>query len=188
MTIKFCETTIKETEHEIKEIDSKLQSNLISAEYSNNKEQVNKNQELTIQQLRRKKTRKRRQLKYGEQISEKFSQPNQEEKSNNNNNNNEYNTKRTYTAALRSNRQSQTETKTQQHDEILNNHNHHARNTTYTRPNINTINRQEQLPNNLKHVSIQSNGVGNSDQILAELIHETQLVTMTTKKKLKKRL
>ena len=188
MTIKFCETTIKETEHEIKEIDSKLQSNLISAEYSNIKEQVNKNQELTIQQLRRKKTRKRRQLKYGEQISEKFSQPNQEEKSNNNNNNNEYNTKRTYTAALRSNRQNQTETKTQQHDEILNNHNHHARNTTYTRSNINTINRQEQLPNNLKHISIQSNGVGNSDQILAELIHEMQLVTMTTKKKLKKRL
>ena len=29
MTIKFCETTIKETEHEIKEVDSKLQSNLL---------------------------------------------------------------------------------------------------------------------------------------------------------------
>ena len=28
MTIKFCESTIKETEHEIKEINSKLQSNL----------------------------------------------------------------------------------------------------------------------------------------------------------------
>ena len=187
MTITFCETTIKEAEHEIKEIDSKLQSNLISNEYSYIKEQVSKNQELTIQQLRRKKTRKRRQLKYGEQISEKFSQLNQEEKSNNNN---EYNTIRTYTVALRSNRpieqQNQTETKTQQHDEILNNHNHHARNTTYTGSNINTINRQEQLPNNLKHVSIQSNGVGNSDQILAELIHEMQLVTQNPQKKLKK--
>ena len=66
MTIKFCETTIKETEHEIKEIDSKLQSNLSSTEYSDIKEQVSKNQELTIQQLRRKKTRKHRQLKPGE--------------------------------------------------------------------------------------------------------------------------
>ena len=57
MTIKFCKTTIKETEHEIKEVDSKLQSNLSCTEYSNIKEQVSKNQELTIQQLR-KKTRK----------------------------------------------------------------------------------------------------------------------------------
>ena len=64
MTIKFCETTIKETEHEIKEIDSKLQSNLTSTEYSNIKEQVSKNQELTIQQLKRKKT-----CRYGEQNS-----------------------------------------------------------------------------------------------------------------------
>ena len=71
MTIKFCETTIKETEHEIKEIDSKLQSNLRSTEYNNIKEQVSKNQEVTIQQLKRKKTRKYRQLKYGEQIPEK---------------------------------------------------------------------------------------------------------------------
>ena len=45
MTIKFCETTIKETEHEIKEIDSKLQSNLPSTEYSTIKEEVSKNQE-----------------------------------------------------------------------------------------------------------------------------------------------
>ena len=69
MTIKFCETTIKETEHEIKEIDSKLQSNLTSTEYSNIKEQVSKNQELTIQQLKRKKT-----CRYGEQI--KYSEQN----------------------------------------------------------------------------------------------------------------
>ena len=56
ITIKFCEITIKETEHEIKEIDSKLQSNLRSTEYSNIKGQVSKNQEVTIQQLRRQKT------------------------------------------------------------------------------------------------------------------------------------
>ena len=86
--------------------------------------------------------RKYRQLKYGEQIPEKHtrnssvksSQPNQEE---NNSNNSQYNTKRTYAAALRSNRpteqQNQTETKKTQHDEIINNHNQHARNTTYTR-------------------------------------------------------
>ena len=88
MTINFCETTIKETEHEIKEIDSKLQSNLPSTEYGDIKRQVSKNQGVTIQQLRRKKTRKYRQLKYGEQIPEKrtrnssvkSSQPNQEEK------------------------------------------------------------------------------------------------------------
>ena len=115
MTIKFCETTIKETEYEIKEIDSKLQLNIPSTEYSTIKEQVSKNQELTIQQLERKKTRKYCQLKYGEQIpkkqtqnlSVKFSRPNQEEKSNN--------TKRTYVAALRSNppseHQNQMETK-----------------------------------------------------------------------------
>ena len=88
MTIKLCETTIKETEHEIKEIDSKLRSNLPSTEYSNIKGQVSKNQEVTSQQLRRKKTRKYRQLKYGEQIPKKqtrnslvkSSRPNQEEK------------------------------------------------------------------------------------------------------------
>ena len=74
MTIKFCETTIKETEHEVKEIDSKLQSNLPSTEYSTIKEQVSKNQEQTIQQLRRKKTYKYRQLKYGKQIPEKQTQ------------------------------------------------------------------------------------------------------------------
>ena len=71
MTIKFCETAIKETEHEVKETDSKLQSSLPSTEYSTIKEQVSKNQELTIQQIRRKKTRKYRKLKYGEQIPEK---------------------------------------------------------------------------------------------------------------------
>ena len=120
----------------------------------------------------------------------KFSQPNREEKSNSNN---QYNTKRAYAAALRTTKQqnqieqqNQTETKTQQHDEILNNHNHHARNTTYTRFNINTINRQEEQPKNLKHASIQLNGGGNSDQILAELIHEMQQVTMATEN-LKKR-
>ena len=109
------------------------------------------------------------------------SQPNQKEK---NSNNNQYNTKRTYAATLRSNRptekQNQTETKKQQHDEIINNHNQQARNTTYARSNINTINRQEEQPKNLKHVSIQQNGGGNSDQILAELIHEMQQVTMAT--------
>ena len=86
--------------------------------------------------------------------------------------------------ALRSNRpteqQNQTETKNQQHDEIINNHNQHARNTTYTRSNTNTINRQEEQPKNLKHASIQQNEGGNSDQILAELIHEMQQVTMAT--------
>ena len=41
-------TTIKETEHEIKETDSKFQLNLLSTEYSNVKEQVSKNQEVTI--------------------------------------------------------------------------------------------------------------------------------------------
>ena len=46
MTLKFCETTIKETEHEIKEVDSKLQSNLSSTESSNIKEHVGKTQEL----------------------------------------------------------------------------------------------------------------------------------------------
>ena len=189
MTIKFCETTIKETEHEIKEIDSKLQLNLPSPEYSNIKGQVSKNQEVTIQQLRRKKTRKYCQLNYGEQIPEKkprnssvkSSQPNQEEK---NSNNNQYNAKRTYAAALRSNRpteqQNQTEAKNQQRDEIINNHNQHARNTTCTRSNINTINRQEEQPKNLKHASIQQNGGGNSDQILAEFIYEMQQVTMAT--------
>ena len=105
MAIKFCETTIKETEHEIKEIDSKLQSNVPSTEHSNIKGQVSKNQEVKIQQPRRKKTRKYRQLKYGEQIPEKqtrnssvkSSQPNQEEK---NSNNDQYNTKRTYAHTL----------------------------------------------------------------------------------------
>ena len=117
----------------------------------------------------------------------KSSQPNQKEK---NSKNNQYNTKRTYAAALRSNRpieeQNQTETKNHQHDEITNNHNQHARNTTYTRSNINTIIRQEEQPKNLKHTSIQQNGGGNSDQILTELIHEMQQVTMTTEN-LKKR-
>ena len=150
---------------------------------------MSKNQEETIQQLRRKKTRKHRQLKYGEQIPEKqtrnssvkSSQQNQEEK---NSNNNHYNTKRTYNAALRSNRpteqQNQTEIKNQQHGEIINNHNQHATNTTYTRSNRNTINRLEEQRKNLKHASIQQNGGGNSDRILAELIHEMQQATMAT--------
>ena len=68
MTIEFCETTIKEREHEVKEIDSKLQQNLSSTKYSTIKKQLSKNKELTIQQLRRKKTRKYQHLKYGEQI------------------------------------------------------------------------------------------------------------------------
>ena len=111
-------------------------------------------------------------------MSVKFSRPNQEEKSNNSN---QYNTKRTYAAALRSNRppeqQNQIETKNQRHDEVLNNHNHHA---TYISSNINTINRQEEEPKNLKQASIQPIGGGNSDQILAELVHEMQQVTMAT--------
>ena len=156
---------------------------------------MSKNQEVTIQQLRRKKTRKYRQLRYGEQIPEKqtrnssvkSSQPNQEQKSSNNN---QYNAKRTYAAALKSNQpteqQNQTDTKNQQHDEIINNHNQHVRNTSYTRSNINTINRREEQPKNLKHASIQQNGGGNSDQTLAELIHEMQQVTMATEN-LKKR-
>ena len=37
-------------------------------------------------------------------------------------------------------------------------------NTTYTSSNINTINRQEEEPKNLKHASIQPNGGGNSDK------------------------
>ena len=51
-----------------KKIVSKHQSNLTSTEYSTIKEQLSKNQELIIQQLRRKKTHKYCQLKYGEQI------------------------------------------------------------------------------------------------------------------------
>ena len=84
MAIKFCEKTIKETEHEIKEINSKLHSNLTSTQYSNIKEKVTQSQELTIKQLRKKKMHKYRQLKYVEQIKEKqtrnssveFSKPN----------------------------------------------------------------------------------------------------------------
>ena len=75
---------------------------------------------------------------------------------------------RTYTEALRTTKeqnqieqQNQRETKTQQYDEILNNHNHHARNTTYTRSNINTINSQEEQPKDLKHASIQRTMDGN---------------------------
>ena len=125
ITIKLCETTVKETEREIKEIGSKLQSNLPTTEYSTIKEQLSKNQELTIQQLRRKKTHKYRLLKYVEKIPEKqtgnssvkFSGPKQEEKSNNNN---QYNTKRAYSSALQSNRaseqQNQIETRNQQHN------------------------------------------------------------------------
>ena len=104
MTIKSCETAIKEIEHEVKEIVSKLQSKLPSTEYKTIKEQVSKNQELTVQQVRRKNTCKYRQLKYGEKITRKqtgnssveFSRPNQEEKVNKNK---KYNIKRTYAAA-----------------------------------------------------------------------------------------
>ena len=63
---------------------------------------------------------------------------------------------------------------------MINNHNRQARNTTYTRSNINTITHQEQQPKNLKHASIQQNRGGKSDQILAKLIHEMQQVTMAT--------
>ena len=97
-----CETTFKETEHKIKEIDSKLQLNLPVTEYSDVKEQVKKKQ-VTIQQLQRKKMHKYCQLKYGEQIPEKqtqnlkVNQLNQEGKEENNKNN-QYNSKRTYTA------------------------------------------------------------------------------------------
>ena len=58
MIIKFWERIIKEPEHEIKEINSKLQSNLPSTKYNYIKEQVSKNQKLTIQQLSTKKTHK----------------------------------------------------------------------------------------------------------------------------------
>ena len=101
-----CETTVKETEDKVKEIDSKLQLNLPLTEYSDVKEQVKKKQ-VTIQQLQRKKMHKYRQLKYGEQIPEKqtqnlkVNQLNQEHKEENNENN-QYNSKRTYTATWRS--------------------------------------------------------------------------------------
>ena len=129
ITRKFCETTIKETKHEIKEIDSKFQSNLPSTEYSNIKEQVSKNQAVTIQQLMGTKTGKYRQIKYDEQIPEKQTQnssvksgqPNQQEK----NNNNQDNTKTIYAAALR--RNPPIKHQNQQHDEII-------------RSNINTTN------------------------------------------------
>ena len=64
--MQFSETTIKATEHDIKEINPKLQLNLPSTEYSNIKEQVIKIQVVTTQQLTRKKTRKYCQFKYGE--------------------------------------------------------------------------------------------------------------------------
>ena len=64
---------------------------------------MRKNQEVTIQQIGRKKTHKYRQLKYGEKITEKqtrnsslkFNQPNQKENKEKTNNNNQYNIKRT---------------------------------------------------------------------------------------------
>ena len=71
MAIKICERSIEDTEHEIKEIELKLQSNLASTKYNNFKEHVNKNQEITIQRLRRKKRYKYCQLNYGEQVPEK---------------------------------------------------------------------------------------------------------------------
>ena len=55
-----------------------------------------------------------------------FNQSNRKENKKENNNNNQYNTKRTYPAALESNRpieqQNKTETKNQQYDAILSNH------------------------------------------------------------------
>ena len=66
VTMQFRETAIKATEHNIKEINSKLESNLPSTEYRNIKEQVIKIQVVTTQQLTRKKTRKYCQFKYGE--------------------------------------------------------------------------------------------------------------------------
>ena len=112
MTIKFCKITIKKTNQEIKEINSKVQLNILSTEYSNAKEQVNKNQEVTIQQRRIKKTCKYCQIKHGEQVpgkqtlnlSTKLNQPNHKENKLENNENNQYKTKRTYAASLRSNR------------------------------------------------------------------------------------
>ena len=95
-------------------------------------------------------------------------------------------TKRTYAAALRTNRpseqQNQIKTKNQQHNEVSNNHNHHTRNAAYTSSNINTINRQEEEPKKLKHASIQPNEGRNSDQILEERVHKMQQVTMAAKK------
>ena len=87
-------------------------------------------------------------MNYGEQIPEKqtrnssvkFSRPNQEEKIDNKK---QYNTKRTYAAVLISNRpterQNQAYAKYQQHDEILNNHNHRISNTTYSSSKNNTF-------------------------------------------------
>ena len=71
-----------------------------------------------------KKTRKYRQLKCGEQIPEKqtrnsyvkINQPNQEEKSNSNN---QYNTKRTYAAVLRSNRQIEQQNQRQKNNNTI---------------------------------------------------------------------
>ena len=113
MAIKICERSVEDKEHEIKEIELKLQSNLASTKYNNFKEHVNKNQEITIQRLRRKKRYKYCQLNYGEQVPEKHyvstrnssvksNQLNQEENKKNNKNNQE-NTKRTHFAALKSN-------------------------------------------------------------------------------------
>ena len=88
-----------------------------------------------------------------------------------------------HTAALRSNwpieQQNFTETNNQQHDEILSNK-HDARNTTNTRSNTSTINSQEEQPKNLKYATIQPNGNGNSNQILAELTRGMQQVIMAT--------
>ena len=88
----------------------------------------------------------------------KFNQPNQNENKEKNNNNNQYNTKRRYAAAFPSNRpteqQNKREAKNQQHDEILSNHDHHARNTTYTRSNTNAINCHEEETKNFRHAPI----------------------------------
>ena len=78
------------------------------------------------------------------------------------------------------NKISQTEIKNEQHDEILNSHNHHAKNTTYTSSKTNAIIRHEKQSKNLKQTSMQPNVGGNSDQILAELIHKMPQATMAT--------
>ena len=80
------------------------------------------------------------------------------------------------------------QTKNQQHDEIINNHNQHARNTTYTRFNISTINRQEEQPKNLKHASTQQNGGGREFRSHFSRTHPQDATGNNGHKKLKKAL
>ena len=51
---------------------------------------------------------------------------------------------------------------------------------------MNTINYHNEEPKKLKHASTQPNEVGKSDQILAELIHKIQQVSMVTENLRKK--